>query len=87
MTGSLKCIDKIALKLAVENLLLVPNCCRKHLYNWRKRYFNSKGIFKVEGIDWSKNYSDSVLERYSVSDDTCRVHNPDTISTLRGNSP
>ena len=47
---------EIALALAVDNLALVPQTCMKHLHNWRKVYFNEKGIFKTDGIDWSKEY-------------------------------
>jgi len=46
----------MALELASHNLVKVPDVCMKHLHNWRKRYFNSIGIFKTCGIDWSKEY-------------------------------
>ena len=47
---------EIALALAVDNLANLPHTCIKHLHNWRKVYFNEKGIFKTKGIDWSKEY-------------------------------
>lgn len=36
--------DQTALALAVDNLSDPSNCCMKHLHDWRKRFFNSKGI-------------------------------------------
>jgi len=46
-------VDEVALGLAVNDMFLLKPC-KIHLHYWRKKYFNSKGIYETKGVDWSK---------------------------------